>query len=132
MRTIYDPVLKANVTLDDSGRIRGINHLGEYLKVENLSGREAAAAYLRSIAGELKIAPATLRSLDQRVSYLDPRSQEIEYRLAEEKPLFDTVTYVYYQTYLNTPVWQAGVTVTVKEAPARVVAATNTSEQGIN
>ena len=46
--------------------------------------------------------------------------------------MFDSATYAYYQTYLNTPVWAAGVTATVKQAPARIVAATNTSEQGID
>lgn len=30
MRTIYDPSLKATVTLDESGEICGINHLAEY------------------------------------------------------------------------------------------------------
>ena len=36
MRTIYDASLKATVTLDDSGQIRGINHLDEYREVEHL------------------------------------------------------------------------------------------------
>ncbi len=66
------------------------------------------------------------------MSFLDPQPQEVEYRFSEEKPAFDSTTYAYYQTYLNTPVWAAGVTATVKHAPARVVAATNTSERGID
>lgn len=45
---------------------------------------------------------------------------------------FDSAIYAFYQTYLNTPVWAAGGTATVKQAPARVVAATNTSERGID
>lgn len=132
MRTIYDPSLKATVTLDDSGQIRGINYLGEAREIEHLRGREAAAAYVRSLAEKLDIAPEALRSLDQPVSYLDPQPQDVEYRFSEEKALFDSATYAYYQTYLNTPVWAAGVTVTIKQAPARIVAATNTSEHGIN
>ena len=30
MPTNYDPSLKANLTLDDAGQIRGINHLDKY------------------------------------------------------------------------------------------------------
>jgi hypothetical protein len=132
MRTTYDPGLKATVTLDDSGQLRSINHLDEYREIENLRGRDAAAAYVRDIAGQLSIAPAALRRLEQAVSYLDPQEQEVEYRFSEEKTLFDSTTYAYHQTWLNTPVWAAGVTVTIKQAPARVVAATDTSERGID
>ena len=72
MRTIYDPSLKATVTLDDSGQIRGINYSDKHRDIEHLRGREAATAYVRSIAGKLNIAPEALRRLDQPVSYLDP------------------------------------------------------------
>jgi hypothetical protein len=132
MRTIYDPNLKATIMLDDSGQVRGIKHLDKYREVEHLRGREAATAYVRSIAEKLNIAPEALRSLDQPVSYLDPQPQDVEYRFSEEKALFDSATYAYYQTWLNTPVWAAGITVTVKQPPARIVAATNTSEHGMD
>ena len=132
MQTIYDPSLKANVTLDDSGHVRGINHLDEYRAVEHLRGGEAAAAYVRDIAGKLNIAREALHSLEQPVSYLDPQAQEVEYRFSGEKALFDSATYAYYQTWLNTPVWAAGITATIKQAPTRVVSATNTSEHGID
>ncbi len=132
MRTIYDASLKATVTLDDSGQVRGIKHLDKYREVEHLRGREASTAYVRSIAEKLNIAPEALRSSDQPVSYLDPQPQDVEYRFSEEKALFDSATYAYYQTWLNTPVWAAGITVTVKQPPACVVAATNTSEHGMD
>jgi hypothetical protein len=132
MPTIYDPSLKATVTLDDEGQVRGINHFDEYREIEHLHGRGAATAYVRDISGRLNIAPEALRSLEQHVSYLDPRMQDVEYRFSEEKTMFDSTTYTYYQTYLNTPVWAAGITATVKQAPARIVAATNSSERGID
>jgi zinc metalloprotease ZmpB len=100
--------------------------------LEHLHHSEASTAYVRSIADKLNIAPEAMRSLDQPVSYLDPKQQSVEYRLSEKKELFDSVTYAYYQTYLNAPVWTAGITVTVNQAPARIVGATNTSEHGIN
>jgi hypothetical protein len=132
MRTIHDATLKATVVLDDAGEVRAINHLDEYREMHPRRGRDAAAAYVRDIAGNVNIAPAALRNLEQRVSYLDPRTQEVEYRLSEEKTFFDSTTYAYCQTLLNTPVWAAGVSATVKHAPARVVAASSTSARGID
>lgn len=132
MKTTYDPSIKATVTLDDAGRIRGINHLDEYREIEYLRGREAAAAYVRDIAGKLNIARKLLDNLEQAVSYLDPQKKGVEYRFSEEKTSFDSATYAYYQTFLNTPVWAAGITATIKQAPTRVVAATDTSQQGID
>lgn len=132
MKTTYDPSIKATVTLDAAGRIRGINHLDEYREIEHLRGRAAAATYVRDIAGKLNIVREQLQSLEQAVSYLDPQERGIEYRFSEQKVSFDSTTYAYYQTYLNTPVWAAGVSVTIKQAPTRVVAATDTSQQGID
>src|SRR2546430_895993 len=83
MRTIYDPNLKATITLDDSGQVRGIKHIDKYREVEHLGGREAATAYIRNIAEKLNIAPEALRSLDQPVSYFDtqPHDRQITARL---------------------------------------------------
>jgi hypothetical protein len=132
MRTHYDPGLNATVTRDDAGRVRGILYFDKHREIENLRGRAAAEAYIRDVAENLNIAPEAVRSIEQPVSYLDPREQGVEYRFSEEKVSFDTTTYVYCQTYLNAPVWGAGITVTLKQAPARVVGATNTSQQGVD
>ena len=89
MRTHYDPGLKATVTWDDAGRVRGILHLDEYREMENLRGRAAAEAYVRGIAGNLDIPPEALRNLEQPVTYLDPCQQVMEYRFSEEKIYFE-------------------------------------------
>lgn len=57
--------------------------------------------------------------------------QEVEYRLSEEKQIFNSTTVGFYQTYLNVPVWQAGFTVTMKNGPYRIVGAVNTSQEGL-
>lgn len=55
------------------------------------------------------------------MSFYDPREQGVEYQLDEEKLMFDSTTVEYYQTYLNTPVWRRGLSVTIKAArPNRV------------
>ena len=84
------------------------------------------------MAETLKIPREQLRPLDHRVSYLDPRPLDVEYRLAEQKNLFNSATFAFHQTWLNVPVWAAGLTVTLEQAPVRVVASTNTSERGID
>ena len=132
MRTVYDSNLNANLIMDDSGRVLSIDHRDQYHEMPNVRGREAAETYLRDVSRTLKLESSELNNLHQVVSYLNPREQDVEYHFSDEKPMFDTTTYAYYQTYLNVPVWASGVTVTVKQAPARVLASTNTSETGIN
>lgn len=117
--------------LDEHGRIRSLHHT-EYHQVEKSRGREAAAAYVGHVAGKLAIPPAALRNLDQAVTFIDPREQDVEYRFSEEKRALGLSTYGYYQTYLNTPVWNAGLSVTIKQAPTRVVSATDTSARDID
>lgn len=131
MRTIYDHNLNANLILDDLDRVLSIDHREQYREMTDVRGREAAETYLRDVSRTLKLESSELNNLRQSVSYLNPREQGVEYQFSDEKPMFDTTTYSYYQTYLNVPVWASGVTVTLKKA-TRVLASTNTSETGIN
>ena len=127
MRTEYDESFSAIVT-KDGDRVRAVLYFDKLWEMGDLRGRQAAEAYIRD---KFQVNPGWLRNIEQSVSYGEPRQQEIEYRFSEEKRSFDTITYTYYQTFLNTPVWSGGITVTIKQAPtegARIVAATNTSE----
>jgi zinc metalloprotease ZmpB len=128
MRTRYDSGLGAQLTLDDSGRVRQINHFEQLWEPETAekTARDVAAAYIRTIAPMLKVKSEKLEELDAPVSYLAPQKQEVQYRLSEEKSLFDSTTLGYVQTVNNVPVWGSGLTVTVKHAPFRVVSATIT------
>ena len=117
MRTTYSPSLRANLTRDDQGRVRGVNHLDGPYWPDGRGARAGAIAYLRDMAETLKIPREQLRPLDHRVSYLDPRPLDVEYRLAEQKNLFNSATYAFHQTWLNVPVWAAGLTVTLEQAP---------------
>ncbi|MBK8803293.1 MAG: hypothetical protein IPN71_14785 [Fibrobacteres bacterium] len=132
MSLIYDPTLKANLLLDDNSRIRALRQVDEYREIEGQFGHGAAATYVREVAGKLGIASEALKGIEQAVSYHEPRKQETEYRSGTEKAWFDSNTFVFHQTFLNVPVWGAGVTTTLKQAPARVVSATDTSEKGVD
>ena len=76
MRTDYDTGLKATVTWDDTGRIRGILYFDKFHAIEKLRGRAAAEAYIREIAKNLHLPPEAVRSIDQPVSYVDPLGRE--------------------------------------------------------
>ena len=128
MKTTYEPTLKAHVTRDDHNKVRHIRHSQEFWESEEDIPRVSAERYLKEFAAIYRIPPEQLQNLHAKVSFYDPREQDVEYRLAEEKHLFDSTTVGYYQTYLNTPVWRKGLTVKVKQNPNRVIASTSSSE----
>ena len=132
MQTVYDPNLKANLTIDDQKNVRSINHFQDYWRSEKQNPIEIATDYFNQIADLIKVSKESLKNMYQNVSYTEPKEQEIEYRLSEEKQYFDSITFGFYQTFLNVPVWQAGLTVTLKSSPYRIISAVNTSQQGID
>ncbi len=91
-----------------------------------------AKSFLRGMAGKLGLDPGELGNLDQPERFTDPEKRGVEYRLSDVKRFFDTTTYVYSQTWLNTPVWSAGLTVTVKHDEGRVLSMTSTGATGID
>jgi zinc metalloprotease ZmpB len=128
MVTTYDQNLKAHVTTDANKKVRHIRHSQEFFisnkKTPSLSGIE----YLQTISDSLQIPKEQLKSIQKKVSFLEPREQGIEYQLNEEKQLFDSTTISYYQTYKNVPVWRKGLSVKIKQNPYRVVGATINTE----
>jgi len=128
MVTTYDQNLKAHVTTDGNRKVRHIRHSQEFFlsneKTHSLSGIE----YLQTISDSLQIPKEQLKSIQKKVSFLEPREQGIEYQLNEEKQLFDSTTISYYQTYKNVPVWRKGLSVKIKQNPYRVVGATINTE----
>lgn len=132
MKEVYRPNLKAHVLTDAVNRVRAIRHTQEYWESPTGGGLMTAVAYLREFASVYEIPAKKLDRLETRVSYLDPREQDEEYRLSEERRQFDSETFGFYQTYLNVPVWLAGMKVTVKQGPNRVVASEDTTQLGVD
>lgn len=131
MNIKFDPSLQADLTIDAEGIVRGINHFQAYMPSDQLSMRLAAIDYIRQVADVIDVPKARLVRAHQKVSYLDPLEADIEYRISEEKTFFDSTTTALVQTYLNVPIWRAGITVTVKQNPNRIVSAVNTSHRSI-
>jgi hypothetical protein len=132
MQETYRPELKAHVLLDNDRRVRAIRHTQEYWESPAGGGLATAVAYLREMAGVYELPSRALDQLETRVSFLDPREQGPQYRLEEERRQFDSETFGFYQTCLNVPVWLAGLRVTVKHGPTRVVASEDTTQANLD
>ena len=133
MPEIYDPKLKARLSVDAANRVRGINHVDEYWESPESTPMQTAVAYLREVSDALAVPDDQFAFAHQAVSFLEPEAdRDTEFRSSEEKTLFDATTEGFYQTHRNVPVWAAGVTVTVKHSPLRVVSAVNSSLDGLD
>jgi hypothetical protein len=132
MKESYRPDLKAHVKTDAANRVRAIRHTQEYWESPVGGGLTTAVAYLRHFAGVYEIPTTKLDPLETKVTFLDPREQDEEYRLSEERHQFDSETFGFYQTFLNVPVWRAGLKVTVKQGPNRVIQSEDTTQLGVD
>ncbi|MCF3973957.1 hypothetical protein [Paracoccus salsus] len=132
MKVLYRPDLKGHVRVDDANRVRAIRHSQEYWESPVGGGLTTAVRYLRELAQVYEIPSTRLNRLATQVAFLDPKEQGEEYRLSEEKRMFDSETFGFYQTYLNVPVWRAGLKVTVKQGPNRVVHSEDSSQSGVD
>src|SRR5215207_2672119 len=131
MENEYRPELKAHVSVDDEGKVRQVLHSEEHWQPNEQDPRRAAVDYVRSQARLLDVSESSLDRLDERVGYTEPREEGESYRLLDEKRQFDSATFAFAQTYLNVPVWRAGISVTVKGDPGSVVESTNTTVSGV-
>lgn len=132
MHEKFDPELNARLTFDETDRVREVHHVAEHWLIREKSARPAAVKYLREIADVLSVPMGQLDFAHQPVSFYEPDERDTEYRLSEEKSFFDSTTEGFYQTHRNVPVWAAGVTVTLKGGPLRVVSAVDTSLDDVN
>lgn len=117
----YDHGLRAFINRDRNRKVRDILHTQEYFLSEKSNARLAVTDYLHKMAGVFDIPEKHLKNLSEKVSFLEPRPQDIEYRLYEIKKFFSIATYCYYQTIHNVPVWHGGMSVSVKENPYRII-----------
>ena len=131
MREQFDGRLNAHILRDQDNRLRSVTHSAEYWESEEGSPLAAAVDYLRSMGSDYEVPTGELDNLALPVTHLDPRPQGVEYRLAEERQSFDSTTFGFDQTVLNTPVWSAGLKVTVKQGPNRVVRSSSTAHASI-
>ena len=114
MKEIFDSKLKAKLSMDESDDVRNITHFHENWKSNKQSPLDVAVDYLHNVTKTFRIPKNTLKNMNQKASFDDPNEQNVEYLLSKQKDFFDSTTIGFYQTYLNLPIWRAGLTVTVK------------------
>jgi hypothetical protein len=120
----YDSQAGAHVSVDDEGVVRGVVQ-EQPTPTDASSAREAADQYLREHSELLGVAPAEVENL-ALTREATPVAAGSQFRLHGEKAQFDTTTVTYDQTMYGLPVWEAGVSVHVKEGPFRVIGADTT------
>ena len=129
--TYFDESLAAQVLSEECGHIRSINHSIGQVQRGTRGPLEGAIAYLRQHSCEFKIPDEQLMDLSGRASYRRPRQCTQQFRLLDERHVFDSHMFFFAHTYLNIPVWNSGVKITTKDAPIRVVSAVNTTCHGV-
>jgi zinc metalloprotease ZmpB len=131
MTTYYDDSVKGHVTTDDSGNVRHIRHSQELPISDDNIPVEAASAYLRDMAGVLGLDGGRLGNLHVPAQDEAPEDRDVDYRLEDEKTLFDATTVSFVQTFFDVPVFRRGISVKVKQGPNRVVGVANNTDPGL-
>lgn len=111
---------------DAPGRALQFSHVTDPWRSDEETPLLAAAAYVRSHCAELGLESEQVTGLTEKVSFAEPRQQAAQLRFGQQKELLDASTIIFNQTWLNVPVWQAAVTLTLKHNPLEVLMATST------
>jgi zinc metalloprotease ZmpB len=120
----------AHVNRDEDGVVRDVLHLeGPYL-ASAPTAQLAAQEYLRHYHELFGITLDELRSLSLAPAER-PEALGVEYRFLTEKTQFDTTIVTFSQTCLGLPVWEAGLSVQMRQNPFRVVGAQSTAHADI-
>jgi zinc metalloprotease ZmpB len=131
MTTYYDDAVRGHVTADDDGTVRHIRHSQELPTSEHNIPVDAASGYLRDMADVLGLVGARMDNLHVPAQDEAPEETGVDYRLEDEKTLFDATTVSFTQTFFDVPVFRHGISVKVKQGPNRVVGVTNNTDSGL-
>src|ERR1700677_4938382 len=121
----FDARTETRIVRDASGVARVLSHQDRFVATRAATPRLAAKDYLDRYGRLLGLRPQHLKNLLLPVEHT-PTDAAVEYRLVAEKHQFDLTTVAFHQTYLGLPVWEAGLSVTMKHKPLRVIGARST------
>ncbi len=121
----FNPRTETRIIRDTGGVARVLSHPDRYIAATASTPRRAAQDYLGRYGKILGVRRAHLKNLLQPVERR-PTEADIEYRFEAEKRQFDLTTVAFRQTYLGLPVWEAGLSVSMKHQPLRVLGARST------
>ena len=121
----FDAQTRARIVRDDERVARILSHADRYIETKERTPRAAARDYLSRYGHLFGVQPRHLQNL-LKPPERNPTDAAVEFRYAAEKPQFDLTTVVFHQTYFGLPIWEAGLAVTMKRAPLRIVGAHST------
>ncbi len=115
-----------------SGRFaRLVSHQDRYVATKASTPRLAAREYLGRYGELFGIRRPHLKDILRPVAHR-PTDAKVEYRFEAEKHHCDLATVVFHQTYLGLPVWEAGLSVTMKHKALDVIGARSTLHEKLN
>src|SRR6516164_2199356 len=121
----FDARSQTKVVRDAAGTARTLSHANRYVVTGAPTPQLAAREYLHRYGELLGLRPEQLGHLFLPAEQ-EPGAGGVEYRLLSEKHQFDLTTVAFYQTCFGLPVWEAGLSITMKANPLRVVGAQST------
>lgn len=126
----YVPQYQATINRDGQGLVREILHLDKPWRANGPTPTLAVAAYLAEFGNLLNIQPAELSNMTLPPA-TELTSNSNEYRMLSEKRMFDTTTLTLQQTYFGLPVWEAGLSVHIKDNSSAVLSLQTTGHPAI-
>ena len=121
----FDARTQTRVVRDADGIARVLSHQDDYLATKARTPRAAASEYLSRYGRLFGVRQQHLKNLLKPPEH-DLTAAGVEYRLLPEKAQFDLTTVPFHQTYFGLPIWEAGLSVTMKHEPLRVIGARST------
>ena len=126
----FNEAANAHVNRDQAGVVRDVLHVaGPYVAAAR-TPQLAAQEYLGQFRELFGFSPDELRSLSLAPAGR-PEQVGVEYRFLTEKTQFDTTIVTFSQTVLGLPVWEAGLSVQIRQNPFRVISAHSTAHADV-
>lgn len=131
MQQRFDRGLNAVITTNDAEQVRSVLFRPRPREIEADSPLGATAIVIRELGERLEVDPGQLANIARPPDEL-PTDAGVEIRFLEEKRQQDTITVGLYQTCFGLPVFEAGLAVTMKSEPYRVIRVQSTLHRKIS
>jgi hypothetical protein len=121
----FDGRTRTKIVRDADGIARILSHADRHVAVKAATPQAAANEYLSRYGHLFGLKQQHLKNLSRGV-VADPTGAAVDYRFLREKSQFDVTTVAFDQTRFGLAVWEAGISVTMKHNPLRVIGARST------
>jgi hypothetical protein len=120
----FDPHTQSRMVRDERRFVRVFSH-PQHIVIRGPTPRLAARSYLCRHGHLLGVPNHHLRNLFRPIGH-EFIDAPVEYRFLSEKRLDNLTTVAFHQTCCGLPVWEAGLSVTMKHGPFRAIGAHST------